>query len=287
MKTKQLIQGTQEWLDWRYGIIGASDASAIMGISPWTTKAKLWEQKIFRKAVKTNPAMQRGKDLEESARRCFEKKMGISVFPVCAEHDKLSWMGASFDGLDMDEKILVEIKCGGEKTHAIAKEGKVPDIYYPQLQHQLEVSGLDSMYYFSFDGSDGEILEVKRDQSYIDRLVQKEKEFYDSILEMDSPALSDEDYNTMEEDGSWYALSEEWKETTKKRKQLEEYEEKLRNQLILLSGDKNSMGNGIRLTKIIQKGGTDYSKIPELKGVNLEIYRKKSFVKYRISGDLT
>jgi hypothetical protein len=66
-------------------------------------------------------------------------------------------------------------------------------------------------------------------------------------------------------------------------KELEMIEEDLRKQLIFLSGESNSKGAGISLCQIQRKGNVDYAKIPELKNVNLDKYRKESINSWRIS----
>ena len=43
------IQGTSEWLENRKNHIGASDAPVVMGVSPWDTPYKLWENKLGRR----------------------------------------------------------------------------------------------------------------------------------------------------------------------------------------------------------------------------------------------
>ena len=66
----------------------------------------------------------------------------------------------------------------------------------------------------------------------------------------------------------------------------EEQEERWRNQLIFLSGGSNSKGGGISLCQVSRKGAVDYAKVPELRGVNLEPYRKASSISWRITRDV-
>jgi predicted phage-related endonuclease len=111
----------------------------------------------------------------------FEQETGIMFFPAVGVHESIEWMAASFDGVSIDRKAILEIKCPGKKDHKQALEGKIPRHYFPQIMHQIEVAGLDMSYYYSFDGESGVILEVKRDQAFIDMMLAKEKEFWDSI----------------------------------------------------------------------------------------------------------
>lgn len=281
----------QQWLDWRRKGVGSSDSPIIMGVSPWSTRYQLWEQKISGKETECNYAMQRGTNLEEPARQCFENMMDVEVFPKNVEHKKFPWMRASFDGIDLDGKVLVEIKCPLKKeNHELAKQGKVPEVYYPQLQHQLEVSGLDGMYYFSFDGSEGVIVEVERDQKYIDKMIKEEEGFWACVSNKTPPPLSSRDCIDLENDKEWRSLAVQWKSISEKKRDLAEQlkdivnqEELLKESFIKQARGLSAYGCGIKLTKYFQKGQVDYSKIPVLQGVDLDAYRMSPTERWRLS----
>src|ERR1700690_2844696 len=96
-----LVQGTKEWLDFRKDKVGASDAPVIMGVSPWSTPLKLWEEKMgLRQPRKPTKSMEEGINNEEKARQMFEKETGIYVLPNVFVHPSLGWLMASFDGMD-------------------------------------------------------------------------------------------------------------------------------------------------------------------------------------------
>lgn len=181
MKLCQLTQKTKAWIDFRRRHICASDAPAILGMSPYKNIDDLYKEKTQGFEQITNPYMQRGLDLEPIALEMFEKETGLILFPCVGVHDSNEWMAASFDGVTIDRKYIVEIKCPGKKDHAVALKGKIPKQYIAQLQHQIEVSGLDFSFYYSFDEQSKVIIEVKRDQEFIDIMLAKEKEFWDII----------------------------------------------------------------------------------------------------------
>jgi putative phage-type endonuclease len=163
--------------------IGSSDAPIIMGVSPWKSARQLLEEKVLRTKHAASASMQRGIDLEEKARTEFERLMGVSVFgDLPVQHPEIPWMTATLDGLDIDRTTMVEIKCPNPKgpDHKLALSGEVPEKYYPQCQHQLAVTGLEKMYYFSFDGNEGVIIKVDRDDEYIRHLIAEEKSFYEA-----------------------------------------------------------------------------------------------------------
>jgi putative phage-type endonuclease len=175
-------QSTAEWLSWRRGGIGASDAPVVMGLSPWQKEGELLLLKTGQKAERlANDAMQRGKRLEPVARLAYVNQTGIVVEPMCVQSNEHAWMRASLDGLSADGQHVVEIKCPGEKDHSLAAAGNVPGKYYPQLQHILAVTGLAEIFYWSFRFGHTVLLKVDRDESFIAELIEKEVAFWTRV----------------------------------------------------------------------------------------------------------
>ena len=191
MKLLDLEQGSQTWLEARQQKITATDASIITGVNPWCNPYILWKRKLgLEPPQPITPAMERGMRMEDEARRAFEEYTNIKVKPVVVESADKSWMMASLDGLDASRKHQVEIKCPNPATHAMAKAKQVPKYYEAQIQHQLAVTGLEWSYYFSYDGSEGAIVEVERDQAFIDEMIEKEEDFFRRLREFDPPPQS-------------------------------------------------------------------------------------------------
>lgn len=277
-----LDQNCEEWLRYRKNYIGASDAAAIMGVSPWSNPYKLWEEKLGLKENFTSACMQRGKNLEGPARRYFHEKTAIMIRPAVIKSNVYEWMIASLDGISYDGKYIVEIKCPGQKDHMEAVNGKIPEKYIPQLQHQLACSGLPYVYYLSFDGTEGVILGLTRDDKYIEKLVAAEKNFYEKhMLGFESPDVEKKQYREAT-DPRWMEYSKELRKVIKQKKELELQEEMLRASLIELCQGESTRGNGISLSKSMRKGAVDYGKIVELKGVDLEKYRKAPTESWKI-----
>lgn len=277
-----MVQGSPEWHSLRKTKITATDACIIMGASHWKTKVQLYHEKISD-VIKDerNDRMQRGIDLEPIARDLFTIQTGIEMYPEVVVND---WAMASLDGINPKKDRILEIKCPGEKDHAVAVSGKIPDHYYPQLQHQMYVTGVQFAYYFSFDGADGVIVEVKRDEEYIQKMIEEEKKFYQCLIDKTPPPSSEDDY-IERSDSLWQQCASKWRTVSQQIKDLEKQEEDLRKQLIFLSGESNTKGGGISLCQVQRKGNVDYSKIPELKSVDLEKYRKESINSWRITAN--
>lgn len=280
---KQYLQGTPEWLDLRKRFVGASDAPVIMGVSPYKTVRELWEEKLGlgKKEISTQAAVY-GKEMEEPARRAYEKHTGNLVAPAVVFHPEFKFMMASLDGLTFDKNLAVEIKNVKTEDHEEAKSGKVPDKYFPQVQHQLAVLGIPVMHYFSFRYGDFALVEVKRDEEYIDKLYKSEASFWEDVQNLREPKLSEKDYLLIN-DPQTIALANEWRELNEQIKLLDAKEKEYRKVLIEKSNERNALIGDLRLTKSIRKGSVDYSGIDELKGIDLDKYRKDPIVSWRFS----
>ena len=176
-------QGTNEWLDWRHDGIGASDASAVMGENRFRSANALMKEK--RNPVKKSfqsAAMARGTALEPEARRRYISRTGIKVKPVCVQSTQYDWLRASLDGITEHFDAGVEIKCGRSAYWSAVKSRSIPEYYYGQVQHIMAVTGLYALDYWCYWPDNPEILlTVERDDDYIDRLLNKEQQFWDNV----------------------------------------------------------------------------------------------------------
>lgn len=270
------IQGSPEWLAHRRNHLGASDASIVMGLSPWTTPYQLWERKLgLAPEQETTWQMQRGTDMEPVALRQFCDEVDIEMFPQVVYHPKHDFMMASMDGLSLDLKQAVEIKCPGQSAHATALDGYVPEYYMPQLQHQLACLGLDVIWYYSFDGTSGVALKVQRDDEFIERMIEMELAFWEKVLLREPPEMTHKDYEDRSS-AKRVAYRDRLNTIKQLRAELDEEEKAIKNDLIADANGRSTSGSGLLLTKSYPKGRVDYSSIPELEDVDLEQYRKPS-----------
>lgn len=274
-KFVELDQQSSEWLAWRSRGIGGSDAPVIMGVSPWMTRYQLWERKTGRtESGAANAAMRRGIELEADARMAYENATGEVMEPHCLTSGLFEWMRASLDGINLSGSLILEIKCPGKDDHAEAVAGRVPEKYMPQLQHNLAVSGAKVCHYWSFDGDAGVLVTVSRDDLYITALVEAERAFW-SLVETDTaPPLNEQDV-IERRDEAWLNASALWLAASRALESAREHEDAARTSLLALADSKSCIGAGVRVTHYYKSGNVDYKAIPELRGVDLEKYRKK------------
>jgi len=178
-----LTQGTPEWREWRQQGIGASDAPTIMGENPWKWADQLRaEKKRLVPDFTQNEAMAVGTALEPVARAHYCSTTGIIVEPACLQSLEHDWLRASVDGITADGQRVVEIKCGQSAYRKTAGSRRPPNYYFGQLQHILAITGLPVIDFLCFFPPNPPLLiEVKRDDDYIRRLLAAERMFWQRL----------------------------------------------------------------------------------------------------------
>jgi len=280
-KIMDIEHGSDAWKSYRRTHIGASEASAIMGCG-FQSAYDLWMDKLGFGKEQTNPYMRRGSELEPIAREEFIKQTGILMTPQVIESTVHPFMIASLDGLDFDAKYAVEIKVPGKEKHAMAMDGVVPEIYKSQLNHQMFILQIPMIYYYSYSEDSSKIIEVPYDSSYTMDMIEKEKEFFRCLTELESPALSEKDYATCTD----VQALEEATMLIQDLLQLKEVEKRveLRKQnLKQYAGNSNMKIGDVKLTKIVRKGVIDYKNAEQLQGLDLEYLRKPSSTYWKIA----
>ncbi len=273
---KNMEQGTPEWLEFRRKHVTASDAGKILEEVPlsWGTPYTLWVDKIMARETKVNQRMLRGIELEPFARSAYIQRLNLSFEPSIIINDDRPWMMASLDGLSSCRNRVVEFKCG-ESAYNKAKQGEVASYYIPQLQHILAVSGLESIDYCAFWNDDLIIINVPRDEKYIQNLIEKEEQFYDCLINKKEPKSSLEAYENINSENA-LTIKHNLEAAIKKKKELEKIIQQNKDLLIEIADDRNIKIDNLKIRKKILPGKIDYKNIPELKDVDLNKYRKSA-----------
>ena len=179
-------QGTRAWHDWRKQGIGASDAASILGENPFKTANAVMAEKLSATIETVNTTqVALGVALEPNARQAYCRSSLTAVEPACVQNTEHTWMRASLDGLSADGQRVIEIKCGRAAYWRTATTGRPPAYYVPQLQHILAITGLPRIdFVCHFPPLRAICLTIDRDDAYIARLVETEKEFWRQLVEM-------------------------------------------------------------------------------------------------------
>jgi putative phage-type endonuclease len=273
------IQGSPEWLAWRQQGIGASEAPIIMGKSHYMTPYSLFKIKTgITLPAKPNPAQIRGHALEPKARIAYQQLTGNVVVPTTTEYVEIPFLRASLDGMTFHEDMIVEIKCPGAEAHQSALNGVVPACFADQCQQQLLVTGLQKMHYYSFDGEDGVLLEVVRNEARITEIITAASAFWDHVQ---SGTWSTDE---------WAAAAAEWIMANRAVEHAQEMEKQARAILVsMLANDQSKReGSGVSVTRVVRKGAVDYEALLKQKGVDfteedMEAHRKASSESIKVS----
>lgn len=272
----------------RWEGVGCSDLPAIMKTSPYKTPYQLWEQKVYRLDDSAdNPNTRYGKKMEPIIREKVEKKLGMDFEPIKLTSRDKPWFWASLDGYNEGTRIAIEIKTANKDDHVALIGGKIPDKYYPQVQGQHSFQGVDRLFYCSYYEDDLEIVEIPQNPDYCSKMLEEMDKFWQMVLTKTPPELTERDYVDMSGSKEYGKAAKSLKGIKEEIKTLEDREKELLECLKALSQERNSKGFGLTLQKQVCKGAVDYGKIPELQGIDLEPYRKKSFDKWtaRYNGD--
>lgn len=172
LKKVKLAQGSGQWLDWRKAGVGGSEVACVVGANPYSGSKALdvWARKLpadhpkAKPEVSDNPNMAWGRKYEPDARRIYQELFGWTAEDVCVLHDDHECVRCSLDGLRPDNKVVLEIKCPGEKNHekyiAISRiedhferqteYAKVFPYYRYQIAYQLEITQADYCHFVSY-----------------------------------------------------------------------------------------------------------------------------------------
>lgn len=144
-----------DWLKERLNGIGASDAAAVIGVSPYISNEELWEIKTGRKIpddIGDKPYVKFGTEAEKHIRALFaldnpQYRVGYEEFKITRNPDH-PFLFATLDGWLTDEHRRTGVwEC---KTTEILRANQwaewtdgIPDHYYVQVLHQLLATGYD------------------------------------------------------------------------------------------------------------------------------------------------
>lgn len=202
--TNTIEQRSDAWFLDRVGFITGSRLNDVLAkiktgeaASRKNYKLQLAVERISGKPAEkmfVNEAMQRGIDFEDQAVSCFEAKTGIFTEKCSFIKSKdIPWLGASPDRLIGDDTIL-ECKVPNTLTHSdYILDGVLPSKYKAQVQAQMLVTNRNNAFFISWDdrfieGLELFVVEVKRDEEYLDNLVKEvtifNKEVEDLMIQL-------------------------------------------------------------------------------------------------------
>ena len=160
-KCMDIAENRLEWLSERKKGIGASEASAVLGLSPWLSNTELWELKTGRREPKDlsgNTAVDIGNRTEDAMRVMFlaehpEYTLEYNQHGIIYQ-DGARWLSATLDGeliCEDGKRGILEIKTSTPQGKAAWDKwrDKIPQNYYIQILWQFLATGYDFAYLYA------------------------------------------------------------------------------------------------------------------------------------------
>lgn len=184
------VQGTPEWEVARLDGIGSSDIPVIAGESPYTSPLELWAVKTRRIEPQVDDTQRElfeiGHLMEPVLLELYERRTGRHPKRVSRmlRHPYVPWARASLDG-QAPVRRVIEAKWS---TSSRWGDAGVPDDVLMQCQWQLFVTGWDVVDVVALATRAARVVEVPRDQGYIDDLYSLAADFWQHVQDGVQPA---------------------------------------------------------------------------------------------------
>jgi putative phage-type endonuclease len=153
-----LVQGSAEWLAHRRNHFNASDAPAMLGISPYKTRSQLLHEMATGIVPDVDAGTQKlfndGHTYEAQARPVAELIIDDDLYPqvMSADVDGLP-LSASLDGITADDETIFEHKSMNRELEAAFGRGEIALLYKVQMEQQLLISGASKCLFMASKGA--------------------------------------------------------------------------------------------------------------------------------------
>ena len=285
-------QRSEEWFEARKGRVTASLVGAILGLSPYMTRADAMRSMV-REALGAerefvgNVATEYGTMNEDQALLDFRIETGLGIEKVGFIYG-VDWAGCSPDALAGDG-ALVEVKCPyglrNDNPPTFKALADQPH-YYAQVQFQIWVAGRKACHFWQWSrhGHSHELVET--DAQWRNENLPKLQMFHIEYLhevyhnagehlapkrvEIDTPEAR--------------RMVREWDELLETIDNLEQRKKDLLAEMTKLADGRDALFGGRKLTKVSRDGSISYAKAVKelLPGVDLEKYRGKATAYWQV-----
>src|ERR1051326_5820962 len=183
---KQALDEFETFLDARRQGIGATDAPAILGQSPWASAHDVWMDKVEPPNLEDdNPSlpMWLGQQIQGTVAALYTVRTGIRLRAVRKQkiHPVYNWQRCHLDYAELGKPThLLECKTTSN-WDAFGPQGSqdVPVHYWIQCQHEMAVTGAElTTLAVLFGLRDFRWYDLPRDDEFITRMTAAEEEFW-------------------------------------------------------------------------------------------------------------
>lgn len=188
----------------RSSFVGGSDVPVILGLSKYKTQYQLAQEKagIIKAENISNPYIQFGNKMEPPIREYINTKNSLHFHPdTFIDRDEM--IRSNVDGIDEENKILLEIKTHGSKPTMKVYEAQM-QLYFHQTGCNygwLAMYQRPSDFDMEFDSANLRIKEIERDQFAIEKILDSIETFWIRLEYLkEYPDMSEKDYYSIGND---------------------------------------------------------------------------------------
>jgi len=277
-------QRSPEWFKQRIGRVTGSRVGAILGLSPWQSRADVMRAMVreyhgAESEFTGNVATQHGTYHEDGATMDFTLETGIKVTPAPFIPYE-DWLGASPDGFTSDGGVF-ECKCPYAKRNDEKPAFKAlmeQPWYAAQCDIEAFVAGKEHIWFWQWTPNGGEAERADRNDAWLNENLPKLRQFHAEYLD----AIKEPDeylaHKRVEIDTPETAkMIREWDELAEQIERLTERKKDLLGEMVGIAGNKNALFGSRKLTLTSKAGAISYAKaIKELlPNADLEKWRGK------------
>jgi len=218
--------------------------------------------------------------MEPIARAKYELLTGKTYTPLMVENATFDYMRVTLDGINEEKTHLIEIKYVGKEFKTDIFFDKPH--YRAQIQYQLGVCGVSKGTLIQINDSEEiHCTEVEADRDFIhETLFPAIKNFWFKVVTKEAPPLTAKDKIELNDSATLVTLKRMMAIKKKLDPLTEEYEA-LEAKVKELPKANYIFKFG-KINMVERVGAVDYSKIPQLEGIDLDQYRKKSSVSMQV-----
>lgn len=260
-------QRSPEWFKARKKRVTGSVVGAILGLSPYSTRADAMRAMV-RSALGVpseftgNAATEWGTAMEPMAIGEFEMETGHSVKPMPFVPYE-DWLGASPDGAVSDGQGL-EVKCPygiRNDPHPAFKTLADQPHYYAQVQIEMYVCGWGGLTFYQWTPHSSHTTFVHPDVPWLDENLPKLRQFYAEFLhEMENPEEHLDPRRVTIDTPTAHQMLAEWDQLGEAIELATERRKDLLSEIAALAGERDALIAGRKLTLVKKEGAVSYAK---------------------------
>lgn len=273
-------------------MITSKNAGAALGLNEYKSPNDLVRQIVRQHhgaelEFTSNIATDYGKEHEKLAVMDYEMKTGLSITEfINKSHPNYCWLSSPLIMVAESSDKIVNIKCPfglRNKKDPKFKKAIEQKKYYAEMQIDMAISNIKycDFYQWSITGESLETVPFNKD--WFDENIEDLNKFrLFALAQFDNKEhLEDKikEVNTLMAD----ELIKEYDKLKATIGDADARSKEIVKELVEICKERNSIVCGRKITNAERKGNVDYSKIPELKNIDLEKYRKKSSKYWKFS----